>query len=85
MSIMYQPATRSLVSGSGPSVVTGAASGPPYRTQVRAGVSACAPTYSPFSSSNSLTCRRNVMCASTSSGAHWSIGGKGWCGSGPPR
>ena len=28
-SIMYQPATRSLVSGSGPSVVTGAASGPP--------------------------------------------------------
>ncbi len=28
-SIMYQPAIRSLVSGSGPSVVTGAASGPP--------------------------------------------------------
>ncbi len=28
-STMYQPATRSLVSGSGPSVVTGAASGPP--------------------------------------------------------
>ena len=28
-SIMYQPATRSLVSGCGPSVVTGAASGPP--------------------------------------------------------
>ena len=28
-SIMYQPAARSLVSGSGPSVTTGAASGPP--------------------------------------------------------
>ena len=28
-SIMNQPATRSLVSGCGPSVVTGAASGPP--------------------------------------------------------
>src|SRR5918997_4137160 len=83
-SIIHQPATRSLVSGCGPSVVTGAASGPPYRTQVRAGVSPCTPTYSPFSWSTSVTCLMKAMCASTSSGAHWSIGGWRRCGSGPP-
>ena len=36
-SIMYQPAISSLVSGKGPSVTTGAASGPPYCTQAPAG------------------------------------------------
>ena len=53
--------------------------------QVRAGVSACTPTYSPLSCSSSLTCLWKAMCASTSSGAHWSIGGNGRCGAGPPR
>jgi hypothetical protein len=36
-------------------------------------------------SSTSATWRRNARCASTSSGAHWSIGGTARCGSGPPR
>ena len=58
-------AARSLVSAHAPSVVTGAASGPPQCTLGCAGVSACASTYSPFSSSNSPTCLRNAVCAST--------------------
>jgi hypothetical protein len=37
----------------------------------------------PFSSSSSLMCLSKAMCASTSSGAHWSIRGTGRCGSGP--
>jgi hypothetical protein len=83
--MIHQPAIRSLVSGCGPSVVIGAASGPPYLTQVRAGASAWASTYSPFSSSSALTWCWKAICASTSSGAHWSIGGTGRCGAGPPR
>ena len=74
---MYQPATRSAVSGCGPSVVTGALPVPSKRTQVWAGVSAWASTYSPFSFSSALTWWRNAMCASTSAGSHWSIGGQG--------
>src|SRR6185312_3750250 len=68
-SIMYQPATRSLVSGCGPSVVTGAASGPPQRTQVFSGVSACPSTYSPLSSSVWRTFLRKAMCPSMSTRA----------------
>jgi hypothetical protein len=46
------------------------------------GVSACASTYSPFSSRSLPTCLRKAMCASTSSGARCPIGRKGRRGAG---
>ena len=79
-----QPAIRSLVSANGPSV-TGGRPSPPYRTNVPSGDSAWWSTNSPVSSSSAAKSRIHWTCASTSAGAHWSIGSRSTTGAGPPR
>jgi hypothetical protein len=72
-SITIHPAIRSFVSANGPSV-TGARPSPSERTHTPSGDSACPSMNSPLLSSRTAKSFMNRMCASTSSGFHWSIG-----------